>query len=73
MMKPMPKRPYAQIHLPALTAEEALLLANIFEKASDAIWRAHGAAMAEFLGLSRDHPEPPDKDDDISSEEDFPF
>jgi len=70
-MKPMPKRPYAQIHLPALTAKEAVLLANIFDKASDAIWRAHGEAMVEFLGL--DQPDRPDNDDDIPPPEELPF
>jgi hypothetical protein len=73
-MKPLPKRPYAQIHLPALTPEEAVLLANIFIKASDAIWRAHGPAMAAFLGLRRsadeDHP-PPDPPDSL--QDNFPF
>lgn len=63
-MKPMPKRPHAQIHLPALTPEEALLLANIFDRASDAVWRAHGRAMADFLYLNDDlhqrhAPDPP--------------
>ena len=68
-MKPMPKRPYTQIHLPALTAEEALLLANIFDQASDAIWKAHGEAMAEFLGFDR----PDDDEDDIPPQEELPF
>lgn len=67
-MKPIPKRPYAQIHLPALTAEEAVLLAHIFDKAGAAIWRAHGEAMLEFLSWS-DQPE--HDDDDIP--EDLPF
>jgi hypothetical protein len=48
-MKPMPKRPYAQIHLPALMPKEALLVANIFDRASAAIWRAHGDDMKAFL------------------------
>jgi len=65
-MKSLPKRPYAQLHLPALTAEEALLIAGIFQKAADAIWRAHGREMARFLGheppqdCMRDDPPPPD-------------
>jgi hypothetical protein len=72
-MKPMPKRPYAQIHLPALTAPEALLLASILDKASDAIWRAHGKDMADFLGL--DEPRRPDYDHILAPEdpEDRPF
>jgi hypothetical protein len=48
-MKALPKKPYARIHLPALTAEEALLISSIFDKASDAIWRAHGYEMQKFL------------------------
>jgi hypothetical protein len=40
----------ARIHLPPLTAEEALLLADIFERGIRALWRAHGDAMADHLG-----------------------
>jgi hypothetical protein len=54
-------RPHAQIHLPALTGEEAYLLATIFDRASAAIWRAHGDAMADFQGrVFPDAPPPPD-------------
>jgi len=67
MMRPLPKRPYAQLHLPALTAEEALLIAGIFQNAVDAIWRAHGKAMAHFLGDSfpQDERKKPPPADDI--------
>ncbi len=42
----------AQVHLPALDPHEALLLANIFERAARAIWRAHGDAMADHLACT---------------------
>lgn len=38
----------AQIHLPPLDAGYALTLVGIFERAIDAIWRAHGESMAEL-------------------------
>lgn len=40
---------HAQIHFPPLTAEEALLVAKLIERVTEALWRAHGAAMADFL------------------------
>ena len=36
---------HAVIHLPALSADEALLLVHILDRIHDAIWRAHGQAM----------------------------
>ncbi|MGH8696731.1 MAG: hypothetical protein ACREVS_09650 [Burkholderiales bacterium] len=39
-----------QIHLPPLTAEQALLVADLLERAIRALWRAHGDAMADHLG-----------------------
>jgi hypothetical protein len=46
---------HAVIHLPALTADEALLLVHILDRIHDAIWRAHGQAMQlrrdELAGL----------------------
>jgi len=39
----------AQVHLPPLDPHEALLVADIFERAARAIWRAHGDAMADHL------------------------
>ncbi len=51
-MKPRRRtRRHAQIHLPPLDAGYALTLADIFERAIAAIWRAHGDRMAELLQL----------------------
>jgi hypothetical protein len=52
----------AQIQLPPLQAEEALLLVNVLDKAVMAIWRAHGPAMQEHLEatLAGSLPKPPD-------------
>ena len=41
-------RRHAQIHLPPLDAGYALTLVDIFERAIEAIWRAHGQRMAEL-------------------------
>jgi hypothetical protein len=41
--------PHAQIHLPPLTAEEALLLCNLLDRAICALWRTHGDAMGDLL------------------------
>lgn len=41
---------HAQVHFPPLTGEEALLLVKLLERIERAIWRAHGDAMADFLG-----------------------
>jgi hypothetical protein len=46
--------PHAQIHLPPLDAGYALTLVDIFERAIDAIWRAHGHSMAELQALRAD-------------------
>ena len=40
---------HAQIHLPPLTAQEALLLCNLLDRAIAALWRTHGDAMADLL------------------------
>jgi hypothetical protein len=53
---------HAQIHLPPLDAGYALTLADIFERAIAALWRAHGDRMAELLQLreaARRAPAPP--------------
>lgn len=42
---------HAQLHLPPLDADYALTLVGIFERAIDAIWRAHGESMAELQVL----------------------
>lgn len=43
--------PHAQIHLPPLDAGYALTLVGTFERAIDAIWRAHGHGMSELQAL----------------------
>jgi len=47
----MSPRRHAQIHLPPLDAGYALTLVDIFERAIEAIWRAHGERMAELRHL----------------------
>ena len=42
--------PHAQIHLPPLAVQEALLLANLLVRAIAALWRTHNDAMADLLG-----------------------
>ena len=63
---------HAQIHLPPLDAGYALTLVGIFERAIDAIWRAHGHTMSELQALRAEGaraarqippPSPPDSDD----------
>ena len=54
-MIPAPKkprrtpRPHAQIHLPPLDSHQALLLVDLLERTSRALWRAYGDAMADRL------------------------
>ena len=56
-----PPLPHAQIHLPPLDAACALALVEVFERASAAIWRAHGNAMADHQAMRGvDTPRPPD-------------
>ncbi len=49
------RRPHAQIHLPPLSADYALTLVGIFERAIEAVWRAHGQAMGDLQKLRTDH------------------
>lgn len=42
-------RPHAQIHLPPLDSHQALLLVDLLERTSRALWRAYGDAMADRL------------------------
>jgi hypothetical protein len=49
-----PRRPHAQIHLPSLSADYALTLVDIFERAITAIWNAHGDAMSNLIALRGD-------------------
>jgi hypothetical protein len=58
-MKP---RRHAQIHLPPLSADYALTLVGIFERAIEAIWRAHGDGMAEIRALRADASPPRNPD-----------
>lgn len=46
---------HAQIHLPPLSADYALTLVGIFERAIEAVWRAHGEAMGRILELRHQH------------------
>lgn len=48
------RRPHAQVHLPPLHPDDALLLVNVLEKAIAAIWRAHGEAMGDCLQTTFD-------------------
>lgn len=67
---------YAQFHLPYLETTEALLLVEILERAQHAIWRAHGSAMADYLGcLGVDTPKPEDAlwSGDHDAPDDFEF
>jgi hypothetical protein len=43
----LPRR-HAQIHLPPLDPSYALTLVDIFERAIEAIWRAHSERMAQL-------------------------
>jgi hypothetical protein len=51
-----PRRRYAQIHLPPLDVHEARLVIALCEKIIDAVWRAHGEALAEYQAT----PAPPE-------------
>lgn len=51
--------PHAQIHLPPLDADDALLVARVLESVERAIWRAHGDAMADRIQLRRATRPPP--------------
>lgn len=42
---------HAQVHLPAMDPHEALLVADVFERISRAIWRTHGNGMADHLAM----------------------
>jgi hypothetical protein len=45
----MTRAPHAELHLPPLTPDEALVIVDVFECVIMAIWRAHGPAMAARL------------------------
>lgn len=54
-----PRRRRAQIHLPPLTAEEALQIVALLDRAIAAIWRAHGDAMADHQAMRGIETPPP--------------
>lgn len=41
---------HAQVHLPAMDAEQSLLMVEVLERVLRSIWRAHGDAIADYLG-----------------------
>ena len=49
----------AQIHLPPMTADEALRLVAMLDRAITAIWRAHGDAMADHQAMRGIETPPP--------------
>lgn len=53
---PLLRLPHAQIHLPPLGPQEALLLSNLLDKTITAIWRAHGDQIDAFLAFSHQQP-----------------
>lgn len=55
------RRPHAQIHLPPLSAHDALALVDLLERAVAAVWRTHGEDMAE-LQAARGIETPPTPD-----------
>lgn len=63
---------HARIHLPHMNADDALLVVALLEKAVEAIWRAHGDAMADRLaaaGIETPRPEDARWDDDQAAED----
>jgi len=67
------QRPHAQLHLPALRAEQALLLVNVLERAIEAVYRSHGEAMRELLDARIDPPPHRTLRFTGSLPDDFPF
>ena len=59
MKRPTPR--HAQIHLPPMDAERAYFVVKILDRIVEAIWRAHGDAIADFQGrVFPDEPPPSD-------------
>lgn len=72
--RPSPsRRRHAQLHLPALTADQALCLVHVLERAIDAIYRAHGEAMADLCAARIDPPAQRVLHSSGSLPDDFPF
>lgn len=67
------RRPHAQLHLPSLTAEQALLLVRVLERAVVAIYRAHGEAMVDLAAAGIEQPPPRTLRTTGSLPDDFPF
>lgn len=68
----MSRSPHAQLHLPALSPDEALVFVNVLDRLIAAIWRAHGPAMSARLDELHSAPpapastlQPPVPDDDL--------
>ena len=62
----------ARLHMPHMTADEALLVVAILDKAIQAIWRAHGDAMADRLaaaGVETPRPEDAEWDGNQAAED----
>ncbi len=70
---PRRTRPHAQLHLPVLSAEQALLLVNVLERTIAAIYRAHGDAMVELSAARIDPPPLRSFPSSGSLPDDFPF
>ena len=66
-------RPHAQLHLPALSAEQALLIVHVLERAIEALYRAHGEAMVELAAAAIDRPAPRPLRYTGTLPDDFPF
>jgi hypothetical protein len=66
-------RPHAQLHLPALSAEQALLLVRVLERTIEAVYRAHGDAMVELAAAGLEQPAPRTLRIRGSLPDDFPF
>jgi hypothetical protein len=66
-------RPHAQLHLPALSAEQALLLVHVLERAIAALYRAHGEAMIELAAAELERPVPRTLRYTGTLPDDFPF
>lgn len=68
-MKRTPPPRHAQIHLPPMEAERAYFVVKILDRIVEAIWRAHGEAMADFQG--RVFPDEPPPDDAVTQRDNF--
>ena len=67
---------HAQLHLPPFSGAEADLVVRVLERAIDALWRAHGDAIADHRGLlGTEMPRPSDALWSCSAtpDDDFPF